>query len=66
MVQQLAARLATQGGDLNDWLMLIRAYGVLGQPDKASAVLHRAREIFADDPAAQGELKKQATASGLE
>lgn len=66
MVDRLAARLATGEGDLNDWLMLIRAYGVMGQPDKARAVLARAEEIFAGDPTAQGELKKQAAASGLQ
>lgn len=66
MVERLATRLAGGGGELNDWLMLIRAYGVLGQPDKARAVFQRAKEIFAGDPAAQEALATQARQSGIE
>ena len=66
MVERLATRLAGGGGELNDWLMLVRAYGVLGLPDKARAVLMRAKEIFAGDQAAQDALTTQARQSGIE
>ncbi len=49
MVDGLAARLNENPNDLDGWLMLIRAYEVLGDTAKAQAARTRAREIFADD-----------------
>ena len=53
MVAGLNERLATEGGPPEDWARLIGAYGVLGQDDAARAILAEARQVFADEPAAQ-------------
>lgn len=45
MVARLAARLEEQPGDAAGWRRLARAYGVLGEPEKAAAAAHRANEI---------------------
>lgn len=47
MVKGLAARLQDQGGSAAEWAQLIRAYGVLGQADKASAAWAAARAALA-------------------
>ncbi|MCJ2033298.1 c-type cytochrome biogenesis protein CcmI, partial [Methylobacterium sp. J-068] len=43
MVDSLDRRLADRGGTLEDWLRLVRSYGVLKERDKANAALERAR-----------------------
>lgn len=50
MVEGLATRLAEQGGPPEDWAQLIRALGVLGENDRARAILTEARRVFAEDP----------------
>jgi cytochrome c-type biogenesis protein CcmH len=65
MVQGLATRLAANPDDLNGWLMLIRAYGVLGDKDKAMQALARARTVFAADADARDAIETQAKQSGL-
>lgn len=50
MVDGLAARLQENPDDLEGWLMLIRAYDVLGDKARADAARTRASEVFADDP----------------
>lgn len=49
MVEGLAARLASEGGPVEDWARLIRAYGVLGETDNASVIWTEARQRFNDD-----------------
>ena len=49
MVSRLAERLEKDGGDVDDWLKLIRAYGVLGENDKAKATVVNARKALAAD-----------------
>ncbi|MCC2096340.1 MAG: tetratricopeptide repeat protein, partial [Hyphomicrobiales bacterium] len=66
MVSGLAARLKENGKDLNGWLMLIRAYGVLNDKAKAAAALKQAQTIFAADTGALKKLQEQAQGSGLE
>jgi cytochrome c-type biogenesis protein CcmH len=66
MVDGLAARLAQNPDDLDGWVMLVRAYAVLGEPENARGALATARDFFADDPMAMSALGQQATASGLE
>jgi cytochrome c-type biogenesis protein CcmH len=66
MVQSLATRLEAQPDDLNGWLMLIRAYGVLGDRAKGAAALSRARTVFAADAQATAALAEQARQSGLQ
>lgn len=52
MVARLAERLQDNGKDLDGWLRLVRAYGVLGKPDNARKALDQARSNFAGDQAA--------------
>lgn len=56
MVGKLAARLEKAPNDLQGWLRLIRAYGVLGKRAEAEAALARARATFAGDKAALASL----------
>lgn len=66
MVAGLAERLATEGGSAQEWARLIRAYGVLGDPDKAALIWAEAKQTFADDPAAMAVLAPVAEELGIE
>ncbi|MEZ5786727.1 MAG: c-type cytochrome biogenesis protein CcmI [Xanthobacteraceae bacterium] len=50
MVERLAARLSTDGSDVEGWLRLVRSYLVLGERDKAQAAAKNARRALAGDP----------------
>jgi cytochrome c-type biogenesis protein CcmH len=50
MVGRLSDRLHTQGGDVEGWLRLVRAYAVLGDRDKAKDAAADARHALADHP----------------
>jgi len=50
MVARLADRLHTDGGDIEGWLRLVRAYVVLGDRDKARDAASDARRALADHP----------------
>jgi cytochrome c-type biogenesis protein CcmH len=50
MVERLAARLETEPGDLQGWLRLGRAYGVLGERDKAADAFDRAAALDPKNP----------------
>ncbi|HXJ03077.1 MAG TPA: tetratricopeptide repeat protein [Micropepsaceae bacterium] len=65
MVQQLASRLESNPDDINGWVMLIRAYAVLGDKPKAVAALTRARGVFANQAPAQAALTKVAQDNAL-
>lgn len=52
MVSQLSDRLASEGGPVDDWAQLIRAYGVLGDRIAAQAVYREARQVFDGNDAA--------------
>ena len=65
MVEGLAARLETQGGSLDEWQRLIRSYTVLGDPDRASATLAKARTALARDPSAAERLDALARDLGV-
>ncbi|MDE2474133.1 MAG: tetratricopeptide repeat protein [Alphaproteobacteria bacterium] len=65
MVEQLANRLQSSPDDLNGWLMLIRAYAVLGNKDKAAQALTTARGVFANQPDAQAALARAASDNSL-
>jgi cytochrome c-type biogenesis protein CcmH len=65
MVEGLAARLAAEGGPADDWARLVRSLGVLGERDRAAAILAEARQTFAADPAALAILAEAAKAGGL-
>lgn len=64
MVAQLSERLASDGGSAAEWARLIRAYGVLGDRDKAAAALATAQKVFASDPAALAEIDRAARDAG--
>ncbi len=50
MVDRLAARLQRDGSDIAGWLMLVRSYKTLGEPERASAAALDARRALANDP----------------
>ncbi len=66
MVEQLATRLDSQGGSADEWVRLIRAYGVLGEADKQKAALAKAETAFANAPddLAKVQAAAQAPAPG--
>ena len=65
MVSRLADRLATNGGSLDEWARLIRAYSVLHQADKAKAALADARKALGPDVGAVASLDALARDLGL-
>ncbi len=65
MVEQLAARLARQGGSVEEWARLVRAYTVLKDPDRARAVLIDAKKALAADSAATEQLTSLARDLGI-
>ncbi len=65
MVEQLAGRLADEGGPASEWARLIGAYGVLGETDKATEVWLEASEVFAGSGAAMETLRSAATTAGV-
>jgi cytochrome c-type biogenesis protein CcmH len=64
-VARLSGRLATEGGTVQEWARLVKAYGVLGETDKARDALETARETFADDSAALATLQGIAESAGV-
>lgn len=50
MVERLAQRLKQDGSDGDGWLRLVRAYMVLGEPDRARAAVADARRALGNDP----------------
>ena len=65
MVAGLSERLATEGGPASDWARLIRAYGVLGETERARGIWTEAREVFAEAPGAVEMLRTAAEAAGV-
>lgn len=65
MVSQLATRLEAEGGSVEEWQRLIRAYQVLGRSEEARAAADQAREAFAGDPEAQARIRSTAREIGL-
>jgi cytochrome c-type biogenesis protein CcmH len=65
MVAQLASRLESNPDDLNGWLMLIRAYAVLGDREKAIGALTKAKTVFAKQADAQAALAQSAKENSL-
>ncbi len=65
MVERLAARLQANGDDIEGWLRLVRAWNVLGEPEKARAAAGEARSAFAGDPAATQRIDALAQELGL-
>ncbi len=65
MVSRLAGRLETNGGSLDEWARLIRAYTVLHQGDRAKTALAHARKALAPDANAVASLDALAHDLGL-
>ena len=65
MVAGLAVRLAQNGGDVDGWLRLVRAYTVLQEPEKARAALVDAKKALTADNAAIEQLDMLARELGL-
>ncbi len=66
MVQGLAERLEADGGSVEEWVRLIRAYSVMGNKEKAADAVTRAKAAYADDTAALGQINEIAEKAGIE
>jgi cytochrome c-type biogenesis protein CcmH len=65
MVNRLATRLASNGGSVDEWRRLIRAYAVLHEADKAKAALADAHKALASNANAVASLDALARDLGL-
>jgi cytochrome c-type biogenesis protein CcmH len=65
MVSGLAERLNADGGDLDGWLRLMRAYTVLGKADEAKQAAASARQNFQDNQDALERINNAARQLGL-
>ena len=65
MVSKLATQLASNGGSIDEWSRLIRAYTVLHEADKAKAALVDAHKALATDANAVASLDALAHDLGL-
>jgi cytochrome c-type biogenesis protein CcmH len=66
MVDRLAARLKSDGGDIEGWLRLVRAYIVLGERDKAHTAVVEARRGVGGDAEKLRRLEELVKSLGLE
>lgn len=64
MVEGLAARLADEGGTVEEWARLVRALGVLGETERAAAIAAEARQAFGEDPDAIALIDEAEAGSG--
>lgn len=65
MVEGLAERLATEGGSAEEWARLIQALSVMGDTDRARAILGEARQVFASDDRSMAVVDAAAKSAGL-
>ncbi len=65
MVAGLAERLGKKGGEVGEWLRLVRAYSVLGKKEDAMAAVEKARTQFAGNLDALKQINDFAAAMGL-
>ena len=56
MVDGLVARLKKDRTDLNGWLMLVRSYKVMNEPDKAKGAVAEAKAALGNDPEKSKQL----------
>ena len=66
MVARLADKLKEDGGDLEGWQRLLRAYMVLGERDKAHAAASDAKKALASDPDKLRQIGDLIKSMGLE
>ena len=65
MVEGLNARLAAEGGPAEEWAQLIRAYGILGNPEAAAAIWREALTRFEGREADLALIGAAAEAAGV-
>lgn len=65
MVAQLAERLATEGGTVEEWARLISSLSVLNRRDEAQEIYAEALMRFEGSPSQQSFLREQALNAGL-
>lgn len=65
MVESLSQRLGTEGGTPEDWARLVRAYGVLGETERAAAIWAEARQVFAGTGAGLDAIRDAARDAGV-
>jgi cytochrome c-type biogenesis protein CcmH len=65
MVTQLSERLATEGGDVEDWNRLIRSLAVLERLPQAQVIYDEAKVRFEGRPAELSFLRLAAVETGL-
>lgn len=65
MVAQLSDRLATEGGDVEDWNRLIRSLAILERLPEAQTIYDEAKERFQGRPAELSFLRLAAVETGL-
>jgi cytochrome c-type biogenesis protein CcmH len=63
MVEGLAQRLAAAGGSAAEWARLIRALNVLGEKERAGAILAEARQKFAGNADDLRQIEEAAKAT---
>src|SRR4051812_8201938 len=66
MVDRLATRLKQDGGDVEGWLRLVRAYVVMGDLDKAKGALSDARQAVSGDAERLRQLNDGVKTFGLD
>jgi cytochrome c-type biogenesis protein CcmH len=66
MVERLASRLKQNGGDVEGWLRLVRAYMVMGDRDKVKDALSDARQAVANDAERLRQLNEGLKNLGLD
>ena len=66
MVERLATRLKQNGDDVDGWLRLVRAYMVLGEPEKAKQAVADARQANGGDPERLRALNEALKGMGVE
>jgi len=66
MVERLASRLKQNGGDVDGWLRLVRAYLVMGERDKAMGASTDARQAVANDAERLRQLNEGLKTLGLD
>lgn len=65
MVGGLEARLMADGGSAAEWVQLLQALAVLGQPDRAALAWARAEKTLASDAQALETVRAAAIAAGV-
>jgi cytochrome c-type biogenesis protein CcmH len=66
MVAKLADRLHTDGGDIEGWLRLVRAYAVLGEREQAKDAAADAKKALAEHPDEVKRIDELVKGLGLE